>query len=75
MLCIDNLKSGKYITKRNLYYKLEKYYQHYHTIDADLRLICQNLYYLSQLSELKVGKVISRADLGIVPSNRCIMYG
>lgn len=77
---MENLRDGRWITKRNLYYRLEQYYGDYGSIDHDIRLICQNLYYLyfervREEGKLPVVSSISKTDLGIMASNRCILFG
>lgn len=37
------LTNNKYITKRNLYYQLVKYYAYYAILDSDLMMICDSL--------------------------------
>lgn len=39
----DLLTNNKYITKRNLYYQLVKYYAYYAILDQDLLIICDTL--------------------------------
>ena len=39
----DLLSNNKYITKRNLYYQLVKYYAYYAILDHDLHIICDSL--------------------------------
>ena len=43
VICQNNILEEKYITKRNLYYQLAKYYDDYAQIDEDIAIICQSI--------------------------------
>jgi DNA topoisomerase VI subunit A len=55
------LLNNKFITKRNLYYQLVKYYKHYITIDSDITVICDTLR-------------VERRALNIMASSRLSMF-
>ena len=61
-ICQKNLSQNIVITKRNLFYQLEKHYKDYATLDCDLLILCQNL-------------LVKRKQLGIIASNRCVLFG
>lgn len=57
------IEKGEIITKRNLYYKLVRYYQdRYNQVDYDLELLSSNL-------------KVNREDLKIFSSSRCLLFG
>jgi hypothetical protein len=57
------MAGGQIITKRNLYYRLAKYYAgRYELIDSDLELLCFNA-------------GLSRQQLGVFSSSRCLLFG
>jgi len=43
MIVRNLLINNKFITKRNLYYQLLKYYPYYLILDNDLMIICDSL--------------------------------
>ena len=55
-------KKGECITKRNLYYKLIHYYKCYKQVDLDIEILTLNLN-------------VSREELMIMSSSRCLMIG
>lgn len=59
----EQLSKGQMITKRNLYYRLAKYYAgKYSLIDSDLELLCFNL-------------DTTRECLKIFSSSKCLLFG
>lgn len=53
--------NNKFITKRNLYYQLIKYYQSYMMLDDDLLIICDSL-------------KLERTNLNIIVSNNLQLF-
>lgn len=56
------LNSGQTATKRNIFYRLKKFYSSYNQLDDDIELICKNLN-------------IRRKDLNILASSKGIFCG
>lgn len=74
LICRENIQLKKTITKRNLFYKLQHHYNKYSQLDKDLKLICHNLFYFSNPNSVLCNS-INKTDLGIIASNRCVIFG
>jgi hypothetical protein len=61
MIVRSLLLNNKFITKRNLYYQLVKYYQSYMVLDDDLLVICDSL-------------KLERTNLNIIVSNNLQIF-
>lgn len=61
MIVRSLLLNNKFITKRNLYYQLIKYYQSYMVLDDDLLVICDSL-------------KLERTNLNIIVSNNLQLF-
>ncbi len=55
------LLNSKFITKRNLYYQLVKYYPYYGILDGDLQMICDSM-------------KIERSNLNIIVSSKLQLF-